>query len=49
MYWSYPIVWAVFYNSYFGWNFHPQSPEELICDGIFVLMAGMVFYSWRKK
>lgn len=29
-------------NEYFGWNIHPQSPEELICDGIcFVLFAIM--------
>lgn len=27
-------------NNYFGWNRHPQSAEEMICDGlVFVILA----------
>ena len=24
-------------NAYFGWNFLPKSPEEVICDGLVLL------------
>lgn len=41
-------VWAsaVFFyseNSYFGWNRLPQSTEELICDGIVLLILALSF------
>ena len=35
------LVWAYMYNSFFGWNFSTQSPEELICDGIFAVLMAM--------
>ena len=30
-------------NSYFGWNFEPQSDAELICNGITCLILAMAF------
>lgn len=35
------VVWAYFYNSHFGWNWSSQSPEEVICDGIFAILMAM--------
>lgn len=33
---------AVFFfwlqNEFFGWNGFPQTPEELICDGVTILL-----------
>lgn len=34
-------VYWVLENRYFGWNWSPQSPEEVIADGIVVLLCGM--------
>lgn len=28
-------------TAYFGWNFLPQSPEEVIADGITLLLAAL--------
>jgi hypothetical protein len=28
------ILYTVIYNSYFGWNLHPMSDAERICDNI---------------
>ena len=35
------VVWAYFYNSYFGWNWSSQSVEELFCDGIFAILIAL--------
>lgn len=32
------LLYAVGLNSYFGGNFLPQSPEEVIADGILALI-----------
>ncbi len=40
------ILAANFYwlqNSYFGWNRKPQSPEEVLADGIFLLILALSF------
>ena len=31
-------------NNYFGWNKLPQSPEEVIADGIFLLLLMLAFF-----
>lgn len=30
-------------NDYFGWNFDPKSPEEVIADGIGFLILALAF------
>lgn len=30
-------------NRYFGWNRYPQSPEEVLADGLFLLIAALAF------
>ena len=40
------LFWIVETN-YFGWNVTPQSPEEVICDGIVLLIAALS-YKERK-
>jgi hypothetical protein len=30
-------------NEYYGWNRSPQSPDELLADGIFVLLFALSF------
>lgn len=38
--WLFVVAWYVVQNSYFGWNWRPQSDAELVSDGIgFVLVA----------
>lgn len=41
------IVLAVWFyylqNRYFGWNKTPNSSEELICDGIVIILIAMSF------
>ncbi len=33
------LAFFIVVNQYFGWHSYPQSPEELICDGITLLLA----------
>ena len=35
------ITWAYIYNSFFGWNWKSKSKEEIICDGIFVILIAL--------
>lgn len=35
-------------TNYFGWNFLPSSPEELICDGL-VLVMWCIAIAVREK
>ena len=35
------LIFFVHENNYFGWNRLPQSPEELLADGIVVLLVAM--------
>lgn len=44
MNWSAGIIAILFFigqNNYFGWNARPQSPEELICDGIVLVLVAL--------
>lgn len=47
-------IWivAVFFGfaetAYFGWNMLPGSPEEMICDGITMVLLVMAFMSRRS-
>ena len=36
-------------TAYFGWNFRPESPEELICDGIVSLMLTVLLATWVPR
>lgn len=36
-------------NSYFGWNLTADSPEEVICDGIFVLIAALSLLKEKQQ
>lgn len=40
------ILFIVIYNSYFGWNLHPVSDAERICDTIvhYVDVIAIFFY-----
>lgn len=29
------VLYFIVYNTYFGWNWKPQSPAEILCDDIF--------------
>lgn len=42
VFWLSVLFWIVETN-YFGWNFTPQSSEEVICDGIVLLIAALSF------
>jgi hypothetical protein len=48
---AFGAFYALVVNSYFGYNWYPQSPEELIADGLFTLImaVGVLAYSphWR--
>ena len=33
------VLWVISYNSYFGWNWTPQSDSEIFCDGLTALMV----------
>jgi len=35
------VVWFISYNWYFGWNIHPQSENEKICETIFQAIFGL--------
>lgn len=35
------IVWAIIYNSFFGWNFIANTFEELMCDGVFAILISL--------
>lgn len=35
-------------NNYFGWNQLPASPEELIADGIFLVLLSLAFEKDRQ-
>ena len=35
------IIYAIGINIYFGGNFFPKSSEELICDGILIILVMM--------
>jgi hypothetical protein len=37
--WLLPLGFFISENNYFGWNRYPQSSEELICDGIVLLLV----------
>lgn len=36
-------------SDYFGWNFMPMSDTEILCDGIFVLIAALAFVNQEQK
>jgi len=38
------ILFMVVYNSYFGWNLHPTSPEERLCDMIASLASKLAIF-----
>lgn len=35
------VLWAYFYNSFFGWNWSSKTESELICDGIFAILISL--------
>jgi len=35
------IVFWIIETNYFGWNTGPNSPEEVICDGIFTILVAL--------
>jgi len=37
------ILFGFMENQYFGWNFTPQSPAELICGGIVMVIFSLSF------
>ena len=43
------IVYAVRETDFFGWNLTPQSPEELICDGIALILCSIFLSMLERK
>lgn len=41
MTWFLVAYFFIIQNSYFGWNAFPQSSEELICDGVFLVLLSI--------
>ncbi len=35
-------LWATIETNYFGWNYLPGSPAELLCDGLAMLMVVII-------
>ena len=35
-------------NKYFGWNFAPESPAEVICDGIVLAIVALGIAAKRR-
>ena len=42
------LVYGVSLNRYFGWNWRPQSAEEVIADGIFVLIMSLAMLAAKE-
>jgi hypothetical protein len=46
------ISYGIVETRFFGWNFQPKTSEELICDGISLIltcMALLIFSSLERK
>ena len=43
--WVLAVIFGLAETAYFGWNFSPKSPEEMICDGITLVLLAMSFMS----
>ena len=43
------LFYAFFETAYFGWNAIPQSPEEVICDGIAFAILAMGFMTKAQE
>lgn len=41
------LCFFIIENSYFGWNWSPQSLAEIICDGIGLTIFAIAF--WARK
>jgi len=35
------IIFWLLETSYFGWNWSPQSPSEVVCDGIVAILVSL--------
>lgn len=35
------VLYSIVETKFFGWNLLPQTPEELICDGIAICIASI--------
>ncbi|MEG9561057.1 hypothetical protein [Pseudomonas aeruginosa] len=46
--WFLAVYFWFMENRYFGWNAHPQSEAELICDGIVILLVALAFLKRGK-
>jgi hypothetical protein len=43
--WLLALAFYITENRFFGWNATPQTPEELICDGI---VFALVAIAWKS-
>lgn len=46
--WLLAVLFGFYETAYFGWNFTPASPAEMICDGFVALLLALSFLSGRK-
>lgn len=37
------LLFGLAETAYFGWNFWPQSPAEMICDGIALAICAIAY------
>ena len=41
------LAFGISKTRYFGWNMHPESDAEIICDGITMLIGALAFVGIR--
>ena len=46
--WVLAVLFGLAETAYFGWNITPKSSEEMICDGITMVLLAMAFMSQRS-
>lgn len=37
------MFWHISATGYFGWNYLPESGDEILCDGLFVIGMILIF------
>ena len=42
------VLFGIIKMNYFGWNFEPQSDNELFCDGIMFLILALAMLKPKK-
>lgn len=47
--WIMAMLYGIVETRYFGWNLHPSSDAEIICDGITILIGALAFFGTCKR